>query len=353
MKITKKVAGNLNKCYSLCLLEYGGKRHLLAASEKNDKCLLYSLDGEFEAVVWDKPGGVMSMVQIPETDGQFFATHCFYSFNDADDACIVLASPLSIDNWSIKTIAPLPFVHRIDILKSGGTKYLIACTVKSAQKHADDWASPGKVYAAALPDNLDGINENAPLEMRVISEGAGMTKNHGYCRHTKGGKENALVSCEEGVFYFVPPSAINGNWRVERLLESPASDAMLLDIDNDGEDELVVISPFHGDTLCVYKKKNGGYDKIYEHPEKLEFLHAMCGGRIGGKDVFITGNRGGRMELFALWRGSGNEFKTALIDSWRGPANALYYAKNGKDIIAAANRETDEIALYNIEPLML
>ena len=345
MSVQKKVIGELEKCYSLALLGYQGKKHFLAASEKVNQCRMYDLEGNLEEVLWEQPGGVMTMVPVPGTDGQILATQRFYSPNDSKEASIISAVPEE-DGWKIRTLAKLPFIHRFDILQSGSRKYLIACTLKSGHEYKDDWSEPGKVYGALLPDDVTVFDDDHPLQLEVIREN--MLRNHGYFKRVKDGREEAVIACEQGVFRFVPPSDRQADWEVEQLLSLPVSDALMMDLDGCGEEELLVFSPFHGDTISIFKIMDGSYCKVYEHPEKLEFLHAICCGYLEGMPAAFVGFRKGEQELLALMSDGRGGFKHQVLDRGCGPANVVYFKKEGKDFLIAANREIDEIAMYTL-----
>lgn len=348
MKVTKKIIGELEKCYSLAKLQYNGAEHFLVAAEKVNKCMLFDLDGTYEETVWEQPGGVMTMLQVPGSNGQFLATHKFYSPNDSKEASIIIATPKGKDDWEIRKLVDLPFVHRFDILESNGKHYLIACALKSGHEFKGDWSMPGKVYAALLPEDLSAFDEEHQLELTVIKED--MLKNHGYYRHADAQGQSSIVSCDSGVFRFYPPVEENGKWRIEQLIETPASDALLLDFDQDGEDELAVLSPFHGNELIIYKKKEGRFEKKYIYPENLDFLHAIFGGMICGKPTLIIGHREGERYLLAITCDADGNYSVQEIDRGCGAANVLHIQNKGKDIIVAANREINEIAMYTLEP---
>ena len=160
------------------------------------------------------------------------------------------ATPLpdgcSADN-GVNTVVKMPFVHRFDILERNGVHYLIACTLKSDHRYKDDWSSPGKVYAAVLPDDLTAFSGENQLHFEVIC--SELTKNHGYYHIPEEDKETAVISAQDGVFRFIPPSNSSGKWEIQKILDEPCSDGVLIDLDGDGVEELAVISPFHGDTI--------------------------------------------------------------------------------------------------------
>ncbi len=348
MKIEKKVISNLNKCYAIAPLHYQGKDHFLVAAEKQDPCYLFDLDGNMVDKIWDGPGGVMSMVQVPGTDGQYLSTYKFYSPNDSKEAKIVIVTPKAKGDWEVRTLVSLPHVHRFDLLTRDGKTYLIACALKSGHEFKEDWSMPGKVYAALLPEDLSGFDEEHQLELTVLKDN--MLKNHGYYRVMEDGVPTAVISCNEGIFRFTPPAAGETEWTIETLLEEPASDAVLVDMDEDGEKELCVLAPFHGEHVSIYKKMDGAYKKVYELPEPAEFTHAIYGGDLCGSPAFVVGHRKGKRNLMAIrYDREAKGYTVELIDEDRGPANVFHYTYNGKDVMIAANREVDEVAYYTLE----
>ncbi len=349
MKVEKKVMGNLTKCYSIAPLHYKGREHILVAAEKVDSCLLFDTDGNLVDTVWTQPGGVMTMVQIPGTDGQFLATHKFYSPNDSKEAKIVIVTPGGQKGWEVRTLADLPFVHRFHIIERNGTNYLIACTLKSGHEYKDDWSSPGKVYGAVLPEDLSGFDEEHQLRLEVIQDG--MFKNHGYYKVEDQGIQTSIISCDSGVYQFIPPDQPSESWEIRRLIKTATSDAVLVDFDEDGEKELAVISPFHGDKISIWKKTDGEYKEVYAYDGPAQFNHAIFGGMLFGRPALVIGHRQGERNLLAFtYDPAQASYQVQILDKDCGPANVYKYTKDGKEILISTNHGINEIAMYTLMP---
>lgn len=349
MRAEKKVISNLTKCYSIAPLHYNKQDYFLVAAEKTDRCILFDLEGNEIDTVWEQPGGVMSMVQVPGSDGVFLATHRFYSPNDSKEAAIVLVRPPKKDGaeWNVHTLVRLPHVHRFDIVERSGIYYLIACALKSGHEYKDDWTSPGKVYAAVLPEDMEALNEDKPLELKVIKDQ--MLKNHGYYRIREDNYDTSVISAENGVFRFIPPEKPGGEWTIETLLDTPASDAVLVDMDGDGEKELAVIAPFHGEHILIYKERHGKFECVYSYEKPAEFCHAIYGGPLCGENALVVGHRKGNRDLLKFsYDKAEKTYRCEVIDHDCGPANVWHFVRDGKDVLVSANRETDEVAMYEV-----
>ncbi|MFV0467049.1 MAG: hypothetical protein ACK5ML_13450 [Lachnospiraceae bacterium] len=210
-----------------------------------------------------------------------------------------------------------------------------------------DWSAPGKVYAAQLSEDLSSFNTENQIKLHVIKDD--MLKNHGYYRIGREGYDTCIISSENGVYQFIPPKDHGSEWEIEQLLDTPASDATLIDLDEDGVEELVVLSPFHGDQMDIYKRVKGVYSKIFSHDKKTEFLPALYKGNISGKPVVFIGHRKGERDLFALnYDKVTGQYQVEVIDHNCGSANAYYFNKDGIDTLITTNREINEVTMYRM-----
>ncbi len=352
MKIEKKKIATLNKCYALSRLRSQGQEAFLVAAEKHDPCYLFREDGDLLDTVWQEPGGVMTMVPVPGQEDMFLATHQFYSPNDSKEAKIVIAQRTS-QGWQIRTLCDAPFVHRFGILQRNGLNYLLVCCLKTGHAYKDDWRNPGACYAAVLPEDLSGYDTHNQL--RLVPIKLGMLKNHGYSQIHQDGYDFAIVACEEGVFRFTPPVQAGESWSIQQLLHVPTSDAVLMDFDGDGQPELGCISPFHGASLVIYHlDTHGNYVPQWKlpRPEKeTEMIHGTWSCTIHGRPTWIVGwRKGSRDTILIFWDPELGDYKTEYLDRDAGCANAMHFVNSqGEDVVVAANRETDEIAMYIIK----
>lgn len=347
MRLKKVASCPLHRCYAIAPLHCQGRQHILVASEDNQECILFDTDGNKEDVVWKGPGGTMSMVQVPDTDGWFLATQKFYSPDEAEDTRIVLARPES-GEWKVQVIRKLPFCHRLGIVRRSGVWYLIACTIKSGQKHKkEDWRFPGEIYVTKLPEHLEEYREDRQIKMTLLK--SGLHKNHGFFKSPALGYDASLIGAEEGVFEIHPPSRMEGSWKIEQLLSLPTSDMAFVDFDRDGTDELITISPFHGSRVSVFKKDGGTYRKVWTCPIQMPMAHSIWNVSLGERNSAFIGHRRGKGNLVEFYFENG-VYRTNILAEHVGSANIYPYVADGMTKLVSANREINEVAFYEIHP---
>jgi hypothetical protein len=289
MNIEKRFLAELHRCYSASHIVVDGQTRILLATEGEGACLAWTgKDYAERHTVWDGPGGTMSMVPIPNTNGEFLAVQKFFKMFQWDQAKIVHVRPFA-GGYAVTDVLHRPYIHRFDLLPVQGRHYFIGCTLATAKESREDWSNPGKILVGEF-------NGPGPLEVTVLKEG--LTKNHGYSRLSRDGVGRALVTCEQGAFEVSPPLTPHGEWTVSQFMDWPISDISAIDIDGDGELEFATIEPFHGSYFRVYKRVGGEFRKIFEHPEVSEFYHVVVGASLAGRPVFIGGCRRGRQQLF-------------------------------------------------------
>jgi hypothetical protein len=340
MNIEKRFLASLNRCYSASHIVVDGETRILLATEGEGACLAWAgPDYDRSQVVWDGPGGTMSIVPIAGTNGEFLAVQKFFKMFQWEEAKVVHVRPLPAGRYEVSDVLHLPYIHRFDLLSVAGRQYFIGCTLATTKDSKEDWSDPGKVWVGEYTGP-------GPLRVSVLAEG--MTKNHGYSRLVRDGVMTGLVTCEEGAFEVTPPQDAHGRWSVTQFMDWPISDIAAIDIDGDGELEYATIEPFHGAHFRVYKKIDGVFKKIFEHPEASEFYHVVVATTLAGEAVFIGGCRRGKQQLFVLRAEQTHPLvlRAQVIDEGVGPSNVHVLHEAHRDIIVSANRERAEAALY-------
>lgn len=350
MKYEKKViATDMPKCYAIGMLDVGDERSFVVATEKEGPIRRFALDGTPRENVCDGPGGVMTVMQTPGRTDQLMATYKFFSPNfGADDAKIVTYTREADGSWRRSVLCDVPYVHRFGVLTGAdGQDWLIACTIKGACRRQvkDDWLVPGAVFVARLSGRLERFDTDRQLALSELA--SHQLQNHGF--YTAPDRSFALVGTAAGVFRYVPPVTADGQWQVSCLVVNPTSDMAMADFDGDGKDEIITISRFHGDTLSVWHEDAtpDRYVKVWEDPQRRDFLHAIWAGRLAGSVCAVMGNRKDGRDLLRVWFENGG-YHVEVIDHDRGPANVWVFEDGGASHIISANRETDEVALYAV-----
>lgn len=342
MQFHKKILATIDHCYAVSAITVKDRLQYLFAAENDNPCYSFDAKTGNPTTVWEHPGGTMSMVHIPGTDGEFLAVQNFKSGFMAQDTTIVWVKPKE-DGWEVTTILKHPFIHRFDILTAGGVNYFLACTLATTKKNKDDWSDPGKLWAGVLPTDL-----TQPIQLEIIEEN--LLKNHGYCRVQWNGKMAGMSSSQNGVLVSTPPQKPGDSWTIEKVMDRPVSDIAVLDIDGDGMDEIATIEEFHGNVFAIYKPTSDGFQTIYEYDGDFDFGHVVWGGKLRGIPAFIGGARRGAKELFLVtWNNTTKQFETTVIDAGGGPSNICVVNGSDEDVILVANREQAEAVLYTVK----
>jgi hypothetical protein len=343
MKFEKQKLSDAKQVYFITKLDILGKERVIAAPEGPGSTMVFTPPTFEPITLATGPGGCMGFAGLPGRDDALLMITAFYPIFQSEKAGIDLFQAVDGLNqpWSGRRIIDLPFVHRICMMSCDTRHFLVAAAVCGGKDFQDDWSRPDKVYVAQVPDQLDGSWELTPVM-------EGIHKNHGMKVGTHGGKQCVFIAGTEGVFALFPPQPDSDEWTNTPLLSHEISEVYPADLDGDGEDELAVIEPFHGNQLSVYKCIDQTWTKVFS--AELAFGHGLWAGALGGEKVVITGNRRGTENLVCFRTVGTDPFdmEEIVIDARSGTTNMDVLRTEDADILVAANATHAEYARYTV-----
>jgi len=340
MRVKKQELSELLRCYATRAFIVDGELSLFYASEeKGYPC--YEFFGENfsnKRIVWESGGGCMSILPIPHKENEFLAILDFY-LKDTPSKSRLVWGRKDGDQWVIRDMLHLPFLHRFEIFEINNELHFIGATIADNKNSKDDWSLPGSIYTGVFPKDF-----NQGLEVAKLS--TGYYRNHGLTKNMENGKEVVYMSSDYGVIRITPP--YEEDWKIEKVLEGNISEIAIGDIDGDGNNELITIEPFHGDTIRIYKLINDEYKQIYTYDNPIDFGHAVVFCTLEGKPTFLAGIRRLDCELVAFQFRDG-EIEKKVIDTGGGPANIFVYNADHHDLILSANHTENKAVVYVVE----
>jgi len=347
MQLTKRVLAKLKAPYALGVIRVDGAPCVVSSTEDYGPVLFAAPPYNEAAEIAPGPGGCMALVAGPGQPEELYAIMgCFpgYKFQNA----AVYRLGREDGRWVSAKIIGLPFAHRIDFVIRARTRYLVAASLAADKSEPSDWSKSGGVYASPVQSPSDtGWSLSPVLE--------GIHRNHGFLATGFQGRKSLLISGTEGLFA-ADLGREDASWGFTRIVDKEVSEIAVSDVDSDGEEELVTIEPFHGDSLRVYKRVKENWEVAWEG--ELSFGHGLLTGTLGGAPTILVSNRAGTRDLLAFQFPRGarqrgvrlGQPSKIIVDSGVGAANILILRRGGEELVFSTNQSTDEIAAYSATP---
>ena len=338
--IKKEILATLSMGYCIDLVNWNGRQYCITASEeRNGQVLLIDTETNKVQRIVGLSGGCMSILPIPEEPFAFLAIQRFFPIFDSADAEIVSCRLDSLQGEeltaTVKLIAKLPYVHRIALTGVSGARVLLGATLCREKAYQEDWSHPGAVWRYKLSTQWDVLEHHCIF--------ASLRMNHGMYLHEKNGQIIALFAGKEGVW------SIDETGVSQLFCDYPISDLTLCDVDGDGKEEVICITPFHGNTLEIRKLSPEGW--ICLASMNLPFGHAVWSGVWKNTPVMLACSRGeDRRTWFAqlVWDGTSLHIEKTEVDINVGTTNISVIQQDDQLVIFAANHGQNEIAKYII-----
>ncbi len=335
--MNKKVILEVESVYTAYAFKIEDETFIVAGSETTPQVFMHSLKSGTNTFIEQCPGGVMSFVPTPGHKNMFYSIMGLFPPFKGAEAGLFLSRIDEHNKWETTRVMHLPLAHRCDILNRDNKNYLFAASVSKHKDNPADWSQPGQVYQVNLNDKT-GFPESTKLIDNSI------TRNHGMLKVDINGEKTLLVSGAEGIFYL--DFLDNSRWALKEMFNREVSEFGLIDLDGDGQDELVTIEPFHGDSLNVYKRIGNQWKLKFT--DSISFGHGLSCGMFGGEPVVVVGNRSGSLtlDLFKPLDFEKGQFSRQVIEEQAGPTQTQVFSANGIDYILSANQRDNQVALY-------
>lgn len=332
----KKVILNVESVYTANAFQVGTEFYIAAGSETKPEVYLSNLASGSSSLVTGCPGGVMSFIPVPGNPDLFFSIMgLFPPFIGAEAG--VFMHHRSGEKWETKKAMDLPFAHRCEILNRNGKNYLFAASVSKYKENPLDWSKSGEMHLIRLEDTFQ-----VPLKSEIIDDS--LIRNHGMLRTKIEGIETICVSGKEGIFYFEEQD--DDKWVKKQIFDKEVSEFCFIDLDGDGQEELVTIEPFHGEALNVYKRVGKQWELKFT--DSLSFGHGLSCGFMNGEPIIMVGNRRGSFTLdqFKVIDFANGKFSREVVEEDAGPTQTQVFSAGNTDYILSANQKKNEVALY-------
>ena len=346
MKVEKEILmEQIPGLYAVGEILLDGELYYAAASENRDgkAFLIHSVSKEIFEIQGCR-GGVMAVLEAAQEEA-ILCIEEFYPVFDSAGAKIVKAElERNGKGWAAagrKTVAEVPYVHRIAQLTEEDGIYIAAGKLCKHKDFSDDWSTSGSMEIGRY-DPKEGVSSFEQVQ-------DGIYKHHAmFIRKNESGYDDLYYGGSEGAFV---TTRKNGTWETRQILDVPVSDIVCHDLDGDGKDEIAIIEGFHGDKAVIFKESADGYERALELP--LDFGHVLWGGSFLGEPGLITGSRGGKKELalyrFHTDREDENRLSVraeTVIDKGQAPAQIIVNEWKESAEIIAANHGVAQLARY-------
>lgn len=341
MKIKRQVLREFSAPYAVNIHSVGGREKAVFASELDSLCVGVWADTLEQEVLWEGKGGTMNTFQLNEK-GDFLAIQRFYRGFQCREACIVKVEKEE-NQWKQTKIADLPFCHRMCLVAIEGVPHMVCCVLCADKENPGDWSQPGRVVVSKIP-----LREGEKVSFTTIVEG--IHKNHGIFQGKLDGGDVILVTGQEGIFRLNIPARLDEPWGYSKLVDCETSDCTVLDVDGDGEDEIIAIETFHGNRVVVYQREGEIWKRVYTYP--VEFGHAIWSGTIFSRPAFLIGYRAANAALLLFRLKEKREgqwlMDITVLDEHESPTNAAVVHKEGKEMVFSCSCGRDRVMLYEL-----